>query len=90
MAEEQSDEPTFGPLVDESLKRAAFGGPAIYTDRIVVTENDRVIRIAVMESSVEGEPLFRGAVAIPLRSARDLKGMLEQIIKNVEARDAKR
>lgn len=83
----QAETPSFGPITDERLGRAAFDGPAVHADRIVVTENGGVVRIAVMETAIGGDLLFRGAVAISLASARDLEGMLGQIIKNAVARN---
>lgn len=82
-----SDEPTFGPIVDETLGRTAFDGPAVHADRLVVTENGGIVRIAVMESTFGGGIEFRGAVALSLKSAEDLAGMLTEIIKNARARD---
>lgn len=83
----QAETPSFGPITDERLGRAAFDGPAVHADRIVVTEAGGVVRIAVMESAFGGDILFRGAVAISLKSAEELSGMLAQTVKNVRARD---
>lgn len=82
-----SDEPTFGPIVDETLGRTAFDGPAVHADRLVVTEHGGIVRLAVMESVFGGGIAFRGAVALSLKSAEELAGMLSQTVKNARDRD---
>ena len=68
-------------LAPEDLK-AAFEGPAIYVDRVMVMVG-ATVRLAFVEQTAAG-PIFRAAVALPHQTAIEFAKILNGSLADVE------
>lgn len=78
--------PGFGPINDEALAAAASAGPAVYADRLVVTEREGVVRLSFVETGLNNELIFRGAAIISVEGADQLAGMLRSMVDAYRSR----
>jgi hypothetical protein len=85
MAEEKDEALPITPRkkVSEADSQIARSGPAIYSNRVIVT-NEAVVRITFVEQYKE-TAFFRTAVALPHQTAIELANVLKTMLAEIEA-----
>lgn len=72
--------------VSDDELRAAFSGPAIFSNKFYATTGPGGVRIAFMEGAGDlGPPIFRTAVILPFQDALGLRDLLITQLKDIEA-----
>ncbi|HEX9808384.1 MAG TPA: hypothetical protein VGC25_02100 [Alphaproteobacteria bacterium] len=83
-AEQVEDTSTQAEEVTEDELKAAFGGPAIHSNKVYVSLLPMGARLAFMEQLREKvPPTFRAAVFLNIPDVLALRDLLNRILKNV-------
>ncbi|MDQ7262282.1 hypothetical protein NM680_10800 [Paracoccus sp. PS-1] len=70
---------------NDPMSLAAFEGPAVYADRVLVSERGGVVRISVAETNLGGDLHFRGAIAVTMEFADELAQILAAVVNKAKA-----
>lgn len=74
----------FKEKVTEDLMRAAFAGPALNSNRYVVSHVSSGLRLAFLEDASDGSSHFRTAVLLSHMDAIKMYKLIQGLMKEIE------